>query len=98
MFLNNHKYSKITNICEQIERQELGKLHSSEVPTQGIKTQMYYIKHIIQISKRYRKKLEYPSIYNLLKMAIGTCLQAITRQTKQVMVTISICSYPIGFF
>jgi hypothetical protein len=34
MFLNNHKYSKITNICEQIERQELGKPHSSEVSTQ----------------------------------------------------------------
>jgi hypothetical protein len=98
MFLNNHKYSEITNIYKQIEKQELGKPHSSEVPIQDIKTHMYYIKHTIQIFKRYRKKLEYFSMYNLLKIAIVTCLQAITRQTKQVIVTISICSHSIGFF
>jgi hypothetical protein len=98
MFFNNYKYSKTTNINIQTERQEPREFHSNKSFIQGIKTYTYHIKHTIQISKRYRKKLRHITIYDLLKMTIGTCLQAITKQTYRIMVTISICSHSIGFF
>lgn len=89
---------KITNSDIQTERQGPRCRHSNERYTQGIKTYTHYIKHNVQISKKYKKKPKYTTMYNLLKMAVDTCLQAITRQTKRVLVIIYICRHPIRLF